>query len=415
MSLHKNVIIHFIGKVLPAVSQLFLLVLGVRLLGTEEFGKYNLLFSTSMIVSSLLVGWIQQSMLRYLHPGDSAKQIMVAGFNGMAIPAALIAGVVFFVFTGLYFNPGTEYLAVATLFTGLFSLFLVFLTLRQAEARPGAYAVAESMFYVISMVFFLAGVLLFGIRDSRIIFDGMLLSLLLLFTVVAIRHIRVKGIVSDLIPRFPDRSFFKSMLAYGAPITIWLLISNFYNIFDRYILNYYLGYDAVGIYGSVYDLLFKICGFVSLPVLLTYHPALARSWQEGAYQKGKNLIWQAVRTELLILCLVFGGVYFIKDILLDTLFGRRIPGLGVMYFPIAGSAVLWQLAMLIQKPLEFNFKQPLMVGGIIGTLVLNGVLNMLTIPEFGYVAAAYSTFASTACYFIFVFYFSRNQLSRSVT
>ena len=120
-----------------------------------------------------------------------------------------------------------------------------------------------------------------------------------------------------------------------------------------------MGFDAVGIYGSVYDLIFKISGFMTLPVLLTYHPAISRAWSGEEYSRGKDLIIQAVAFELLILLVMFCGLYFFSDYIFNAIFAKNIPELGTLFIPIALSAVLWQISMIIQKPMEFNFRQKL--------------------------------------------------------
>jgi O-antigen/teichoic acid export membrane protein len=410
MNLSRNVLVYFIGKLVPALSQLIILVFGVKLLGTAEFGKYNLLFSTSMIISSLMVGWIQQSALRFFFELTGSGVKKATNFYSLAFSASITAFLITLVFCLLYFHIGFYELLIVSGFTALFSVFLVSLTLKQANNNPVAFAAAESFFYTVTIIIFLSGAFFYSMRDSILLFEGMLASLVIWFIIRILMTKNISELFSGVFYQKPGKSFFRKMFVYGAPITVWLLISNFYNVFDRYIINYYWGFDAVGIYGSVYDLIFKISGFMTLPVLLSYHPAISRAWSGEDYSMGKELIVQAVLLELLIMLVMFSGLYFFSDYIFETLFSKSIPDLGSLFIPIALSALLWQISMVIQKPLEFNFRQKLMISGILFTFISNGLLNIFTVPVFGYVAAGYNTLICTSIYFLFVLYYAGAEL-----
>jgi O-antigen/teichoic acid export membrane protein len=217
-----------------------------------------------------------------------------------------------------------------------------------------------------------------------------------------------------IVAQNPSRKFFRQMLDYGIPITIWALISNFYNVSDRFIIKYFNGFEAVGIYGSVYDLVYKVCGFMTLPVLLAYHPALSASWGNQEYNNSRGMIYRAVFKVTAITVFVFIIIYLFRDFIFGMLFRTNIPVLDELFVPIALSSILWQVTLIIQKPLEFNMKRTIMIRGIVITVFINALLNFISIPVFGYEAAAYNTFISTLFYFLYVIYFSRNELNKFI-
>src|SRR5882724_10683769 len=71
MVVSRSIIIYFLGKLIPAISSLLFMFLGLRYLGKSEFGKYNLLFNASAVISTFLIGWIQQSILRFSSGGEN--------------------------------------------------------------------------------------------------------------------------------------------------------------------------------------------------------------------------------------------------------------------------------------------------------------------------------------------------------
>ncbi len=73
--------------------------------------------------------------------------------------------------------------------------------------------------------------------------------------------------------------------------------------------------------------------------------------------------------------------------------------------PIVIGAFIWQLAMLVHKPLEFELKTKVMLLFSTVALVVNIVLNFMFIPKYGIVFASYSTVLSALVYLLLtVFY-----------
>jgi len=86
MNPNKSAFIYFLGKGIPALAQLLIIVFGIRILGAEKYGEYNLLFGSAMILSSLFIGWIQQGILKFffsLHLNNNIKRgLMRLAFLG---------------------------------------------------------------------------------------------------------------------------------------------------------------------------------------------------------------------------------------------------------------------------------------------------------------------------------------------
>jgi len=81
---------------------------------------------------------------------------------------------------------------------------------------------------------------------------------------------------------------------------------------------------------------------------------------------------------------------------------------------LIASAFLWQMAMLLHKPLELLLKTRLMLVAIIAALLMNALANMLLVPVYGYPAAAVVSLASVITYIIvilgFLFRFHKQGL-----
>lgn len=201
-----------------------------------------------------------------------------------------------------------------------------------------------------------------------------------------------------------DSGFFRKSLQYGFLITSWLFISNLFNVVDRFIIRHYFDFEKVGVYSVVYDFIYRLTSFAAMPILLTLHPLIMKTWNESN-KKGAMLlinkalfILSALMVAELIAYFIFGNWIF------QTFFHLETNGLLILIVPLIISSVLWQAALFLHKPLELLFKQRQMIVGVVISLLSNILLNILFIPKFGFEAAAYTTLASTVIYIGYVLF-----------
>jgi O-antigen/teichoic acid export membrane protein len=67
---------------------------------------------------------------------------------------------------------------------------------------------------------------------------------------------------------------------------------------------------------------------------------------------------------------------------------------------VVGGIVLWQMAQYVHKPLEFSAKTGLMMKLGLAAAVFGLLTDIILVPIFGYVAAAWVTFASYLSYIV---------------
>ena len=61
----KDSLKYSVTKIIPGVMGLIAVIIFIRMIGVEEYGKYSVQLSFFMAYSSLTVGWLNQSTLRY--------------------------------------------------------------------------------------------------------------------------------------------------------------------------------------------------------------------------------------------------------------------------------------------------------------------------------------------------------------
>jgi len=410
MNIRKNVLIHFLGKLIPALANLVIMIAGLRLLGKSVFGEYSLQFNSVMIISSLGIGWLQQAILRFL-PGTAETES-----KGIYLFLALCSGVIVTIITILfgyfYFNLSGTDLATYAVFSFLFSLFSVQLSLMQASFNPMMYALGESVYYLIAILLLLGGILFLGMNSSSVYFIAMMIALLIVeiaFFTISGKHQQF-NVLSE-----PRKQQFLDFFSYGFTLTVWIMIATLYNYLDRFLIEHFQDYEKVGLYSAVYDLVFKVSGFLSLPVLLAYHPAIAHAWNGKDINHAKALIKKSIGWEAITLVVMFVILYLMLSPLFLFLFNINDAAVHDLFIPLSLSAGLWQVVLLLQKPLEFGNKRKIMIAGIICALSLNAIMNCMLIPEYGFKAAAWTTLGCTTLYVVIVFFAVRRYLRKITT
>jgi O-antigen/teichoic acid export membrane protein len=400
----KDVLIYFAGKIIPALVNLAIIILAVRFLGKAEYGRYSLVFYAVMLLSTLSFGWIQQSILRFLSAYPEEQDSVTNRFFFLTLISsilALLAGLLLCVF---YFHFSWTDTAVVMVYILFYNLFLFHLSLNQAKRKSLHYAMLEGTYNLLFLVLFFVLVLMFNQRLYIVLFMAMVVALLLTEVLrVTVFH-AVKG-VPDISRIDFQRDFTKRVFSFGFPITIWLFLSYFLNISDRFIIKEFSNYENVGTYAAIKDFIIKIATFSTIPILLAYHPAIVEKWNSNRKQEAMRLV-----REGLTYCSVIALAVFIFFLFFQDLFYSRVLHLQVSH-PVAvsaalvGSAFAWQAAMLLHKPLELLLKPKLMLLAIVSALAVNTLANLVFVPVFGYLASAVISMVSVLTYVIVIIVF----------
>jgi O-antigen/teichoic acid export membrane protein len=407
----KDVAIYFVGKFIPAFVNLFMIVLVVRFLGEDQYGKYSLIVYLAILITQLCFTWIQQSMIRFLSfykekPGEILSRLFF-----LTVLSTLLAALIMFLVCLFYFSLNFHELLIVVFYTSMYIFFIFRLTLYQAFMKPVKYAAYESV-YSISLLFFLLGFIYFiAYKNFIIVFISMGAGFLL--TEILHYLFMIEPIYKIDIGRIHwDSPFAKKVMNYGFPLTIWIFISTFTIMADRYIIKEFDGYTAAGTYAAIKDLVIKISTFTILPISIAYNAKINDAWNSKDRLRARTLIREALTIELVVCLVVSIGFLVFSNLFYSRILHLTGEGLFFTSFFLIISAFLWQAAMFFQKPLDLLYKQKTMVVLILISLVVNIILNLVFVPRYGFPAAAVNSLVSVALYSLLSVLFSRNLLRR---
>ena len=78
-----------VTKIIPGVMGLLAVIVFIRMIGAEEYGKYSVQLSFLMASSAFTVGWLNQSTLRYYSKYQNDQQLPQIFFIGLVFSLLL--------------------------------------------------------------------------------------------------------------------------------------------------------------------------------------------------------------------------------------------------------------------------------------------------------------------------------------
>lgn len=190
--------------------------------------------------------------------------------------------------------------------------------------------------------------------------------------------------------------YLKYATAISFPLIWHTLSMHLLSSCDRIVIRKYIGAEAAALYAIAYT--------SSHAISILYH-SMSNAWSpwaliqihEGNSEKHKNVSRGYV---LLFFAGVVGLLLVSPEILLIMGGKKYMEAVNVM--PPALLAVAPQMMYSLYINAEnYLKKQKYIAIGTTGAALLNLILNLIFIPKFGYVAAAYTTFVGYFCLYLF--------------
>ena len=403
--LGRHSFLYFIGKTASAVFAYLTIILFIRFAGKEEYGKYSLILSIILFVTTFSSGWINQIILRYRGGIQHIEREDFNKFIFTFISISILIGSLIIAIL-LINTPGINIELIVICILSYFFIFLysIKLTIFQSGIELKKYILIELLR---SLLILLIPVSIFIMTDNinaiTILFSVLITySFLVLFMRTKINWIIIRK------TKFSKKKM-KEYLLFGIPIGFWLGSIYLISLIDKYLITYFIDYESTGIYSAVYDLIQKSLSLIFVPILTAAHPLIMNTWMNEKTES-IQIICKSLKYELTILPVVLIGVIALspilaKSIAIDTALFLKLS------IPLSISAFLWHISMLLHKPLELNNQTVTMLGFAIVSLLTGACINIIFIPKFGYLIAAYTSLLTAFIYAMLVgFKFIKWQL-----
>ena len=386
----KNAGAQIVGHFLITVCKYGAYVFIFRFLGSERFGEYLLLLTLIAYGEIILDFGLTDMFIRDLSRAPEQKKELLAVMTEIKfVQTAIAYGLLILLLIALQYS---REIVMAGLLAGVEFLFmggvLVYRGLFRAALVMERGAATE-VISTVSMVILLLGSLK---MDMGIV--GLMAVLVLsrlIFFVSCIYYGR------DLMEPFALRWNARIMWDYfvrALPLGLAAVMVGIYQSLDLLMLSKMASWKDVGLYAAAYRFVLPLV-MVPAALMAALYPLLCSYWQRDM-DKFRRLFQQGVNNVTVIggaiFCVLMAGAEFFMGI-----FGpeaiKASDALRVLAFAIAAmslSVIMGPMFIVIQRQwLAFTF-------GLCGATV-NAVLNIILIPRYGYMGAAFATFATEIC------------------
>jgi O-antigen/teichoic acid export membrane protein len=358
-------------------------------IGASEYGIWaQILVTVSLLVPVVLIG-LSQSLIRYLAAEKKAQNIREYFFSSILFVilwGSIVSLVVYFsadwlaatVFkdpnTSIYIEIGSS-LIVLTAIAQLSILYFRIFRFIKTYAALRILTMLINVFLI--FLFFEFNLELFGVISATILTNIIIFILSMII------------IISKIGFALPHFSKMKTLFRYGIPLIPNPMIEWLRTSSDRYIIGFFLGIVAVGIYSASYTIGAIIITFVT-PLQLILFPTLSKMFDDGNINQIPIYLEYSVKYFLMITIPAAVGLSVLaKPVLLILTTSEFISGAFLIPFIAFGGIFfgIYLISINITHLVKIT-KYNLYLYAI--AAIVNIFLNFMLIPKLGLIGAAIS-------------------------
>jgi O-antigen/teichoic acid export membrane protein len=372
----------------PAVVTLATLATFTRLLDVEDYAIYSIVLVVVIFVKGILFTWIYQATNRFIPGTEQGREmwwrLSWRGFLLSIIPL-LIFWVIFANYALLEKSVLRIFLPIVILIGSHELLLAYFRSVRNIRSYAIIHGVHTLSALLIGALLILHG---YGLMGALL---GYLISLAVsTATGVLLRNFtKVEG--SDA--RGELVVSLKQAFLFGFPAGLSLVAASMFPVVDRLLLLWFSTAEAAGSYAAGYEFSFKTI-FVVINILnLAAFPILVSHFRFNAARDVAEIFRRSLSLVIYVAIPALVAIYVLRYSLAEIFVGEAYRAAFVDILPFLGIAALASglaLAHLSYPMLLFQKVRPILFIVFIA-LGLNAGANVILIPEFGYMGAAWSS------------------------
>ena len=370
------------------------IVVLTRLLSPEEYGRYALAMVTMMFVHMSAFTWLEAAVARFTaraeREGDEATLLRTV-YAGAGLVGCVGVGLACAVVLLLPLSQAlTTVLLAAMVTTGLQLALNLGFEAHKAAHRIGRYSAVYSWHQTFGFLIGVGLVLFTTVREAGI-FYGIGVSALVAGAIeLPFMRARLRG------GRVKARRL-RAYFAYGAPISLSLVLSYALNSGDLYVITALLGEAEAGAYSAGYnlanrgmDVLFIWIGMAMTPLAVTAHE------QDGPERSVEIMRTYAVILFALTLPAATGLALVAEP--LGFVLGEGVRAKAVAIIPWIAFAGLLNgfMSYYVQRAFMLSAKTGVFALLLIPPAIVNIALNLLLVPRLGLQGAVWATLAAYA-------------------
>jgi O-antigen/teichoic acid export membrane protein len=393
--------VYLVSKLVPFVFNLLFIKFYTNWFSPETVGRYEIVLALGMVASSLGAGWLQMSLLR-LYPEWERKGALSVLTLAIAIGflcSTVVGAAAFFAAWWISGSTVGEVLRFDLMGWALpvylaHSFFMVSSTFLRAQRRVISFSVVSSLTSLLNFIggaglTFLLGSFLLALvmgTGASLVLPGVLA----LF--IGWRTIRSGEISSRLSGQ--TKRCLVSLFSFGLPLSLNQVCSQLLNLSDRYVILVLRGEAEAGIYSATYRLADFAVRFAILALMMSAYTAVTETYEKSGREAAERLVTSLSRFYVIVAAPLAVGMGLVQQDAMKLFTGPEfLDGAGLLVWIAFGDFFLG-LSQYQHFGLHLGRRTMRLALLTLSATLLNLVLNLVFVPEYGYKAAAYTTFAS---------------------
>jgi O-antigen/teichoic acid export membrane protein len=387
----KDVGIIGITQVISTLGALFLLPVITKTLGSYDYGIWSQINVTVSLLTPFALMGLSMSIIRFLSAEKDVNIIRESFYSVLffvALTGMLISTLVFIISdwlaSFLFQDINTSYFlkigSFLIFFSALNQITMFYFRIFRQTSKYAFLSIFNS-FSTLVLVLILAkmGFGLFAIIIAALVVQT-------LVTMVGI--LLVSSQIGFSIPKF---TYLHSHLKYGLPLTPNSAIRWITDSSDKFILGFFMGLNAVGIYAAAYAI-GNVISFLISPIQLILFPALSKAYDLENFHEVTGYLEYSLKYFLLFAIPSAFGISVLAKPILRIMTTAEFASGGIVIPFVAFGIIfngVYQISINVThivKKTQYNIVF-LSIGAI-----SNLLLNFILIPIFGLIGAAVSTF-----------------------
>lgn len=378
-------------------SNIAILLLGfIRLsiltkgLGASLYGIWSLINVTVSLIVPFAILAFSMSIIRFLAAEkdmDKVREGFLSAYSIVFISGSAFSLLLFFLSDSIAASifkdvNSSSYIKLASVLIFLNSMHALPLAFFRMRRKIGLYTILNLSYNAsqvgLIVLFVLLGYKLTG-AITAVIINGILFNGITLL--IILKQIRFQ---------FPRFSHMKSYLRWGVPLTLnsailWIIHSS-----DRYMVSYFMGVTAAGMYSAAYAI-GNYASFALIPLTIVLYPSVTKTYDERNPGKTRSYLKYSVKYLMMVVIpSAFGLSILAKPLLQILTTPEFVPAYTIVPF-VAFGAVLFAFRQICNHAIYLVNKTYWSLGLLTISAVSNIGLNLLLIPRMGILGAAVAT------------------------
>lgn len=408
----------FTGNALSILLGLISFPILTRLMTQEEYGILGLATSTSMLLIALAKGGLSEGIIRFYRDYDDGGSRSSEFVSTLVVRGVMFSGMIalayFFLLPQL-----TSHLKVPAIYFHAFALIGAYMIVRSLNTSIMNVMRAREKTLVFNAASVGGKVATVFLSLSLFLYVSRTLFAYLLGTVLA--EIFVAGVLiywlrSHYTLALRNASWHLALMLarFGIPLVATEMLYLCLAYADRYMIMWYKGESAVGLYSVGYNLASYIGTAVTFSLSYAVVPIYVRIYKDEGPQKTKEFLHKCLHYYLAATVLICAGYASISSQLIVALASEKYRAAAEFSPVVLVGALALGLTNILNAGLYLRKKTSALLAIMLVSVVINIWLNTIMIPSQGLWGAAMATLVASVSAVVLTVALSYRHLPISV-